>query len=317
MVLPKHLRPRMAQPVVPATPMIGNFNKKATNTLLVKTELGKVRQTTFNLPGPQHTYGKALFREDEGTGEMIMSWMEHVPNPHARPGRDFKALNKNAVVSGMVTAKQQTDFRKTHDARLKIGTHEDRRFTLADDFIHGKSTRCAACARVLRSAAPRITATWHAWTRGRPPPCMRGLHGCARSSPSPIPSPCDRAPRTPRRPSTPMVDLISSAYRWSWVAEHLEQEQAAAASPAPKTAVGRPRARSTPKQRSPQALRGAQLMQQAAEPFDPTLSSPAESATVGKKVRAVLLACHRRVAHARGTLSPRALHPRPLPRSLS
>eukprot|EP00306_Pavlova_sp_CCMP459_P022299 CAMPEP_0185558762 /NCGR_PEP_ID=MMETSP1381-20130426/52939_1 /TAXON_ID=298111 /ORGANISM="Pavlova sp., Strain CCMP459" /LENGTH=434 /DNA_ID=CAMNT_0028172333 /DNA_START=23 /DNA_END=1324 /DNA_ORIENTATION=+ len=158
--------PREEAPPVPPTPVIGTFRKNATNSIIVKDELGKCRQTTYNLPGPEHTYGKALFREDEGTGEMIMSWMEHKPNPHAKPGRDFKALNKRAVVSGAATAKAQTDFRKTHDARLKMGTHEDRKFTLADDFVHGKHTR----------------------------------------------------------PSTPIRELISSAYRWSWVADHLEEE---------------------------------------------------------------------------------------------
>eukprot|EP00304_Pavlova_gyrans_P004000 CAMPEP_0206040344 /NCGR_PEP_ID=MMETSP1466-20131121/5317_1 /ASSEMBLY_ACC=CAM_ASM_001126 /TAXON_ID=44452 /ORGANISM="Pavlova gyrans, Strain CCMP608" /LENGTH=270 /DNA_ID=CAMNT_0053415017 /DNA_START=29 /DNA_END=841 /DNA_ORIENTATION=- len=157
--------PRKEAPPVPPTPIIGNF-RKHNNCLLVKHELGTIKQTTYNLPGPHHTYGKALYREDEGTGEMIMSWMEHVPNPHAKPGRDFKALNKGAVIAGAVTAKKQNDYRKTHDARLKIGTHEDRRFSLADDFVHGKSTR----------------------------------------------------------PSTPIKDLVSSAYRWSWVANHLEDD---------------------------------------------------------------------------------------------
>mmetsp|Transcript_45797 Transcript_45797/g.107016 ORF Transcript_45797/g.107016 Transcript_45797/m.107016 type:complete len:287 (+) Transcript_45797:79-939(+) len=155
--------------LVPGTPLVGSFSahKKATNAMLVKAELGRVKKTTYKLPGPEHTYGKALFREDEGTGELVMGWMDHVPNPHAKPGRDFKALNKGAVVSGAVTSKQQVAYRKTHDARLKIGSHEDRRFTLADGYIHGRSTR----------------------------------------------------------PSTPMIELISSAYRWSWVAEHLESGQ--------------------------------------------------------------------------------------------
>lgn len=134
-------RPRIEAPLVPETPLIGNFGRKPANTLLIKPELGKGKQSTYRLPGPAHTYGKALFREDEGTGEMIMTWMEHTPNPHARPGRDFKALNKHAVVAGATTAKQQLEFRKTHDARLKVGTQEDRRFRLADDFVHGVATR--------------------------------------------------------------------------------------------------------------------------------------------------------------------------------
>ncbi|KAJ1640156.1 hypothetical protein T492DRAFT_832348 [Pavlovales sp. CCMP2436] len=112
--------------LVPGTPLVGSFSahKKATNAMLVKAELGRVKKTTYKLPGPEHTYGKALFREDEGTGELVMGWMDH-----------------GAVVSGAVTSKQQVAYRKTHDARLKIGSHEDRRFTLADGYIHGRSTR--------------------------------------------------------------------------------------------------------------------------------------------------------------------------------
>lgn len=160
-------------PQVPGTPLIGHTRPSAkTNALLTKPELGTVKQTTYSLPGPHHAYGKAMQREAEGTGELLMNWMEHKPNPHAKPGRDFKALNKRAVVAGLTTAKATSIYRKTHDARLKIGTHESRRFTLADDIVHGKSTR----------------------------------------------------------PSTPMDDLISSAYRWSWVASHLEQDQAKGAS---------------------------------------------------------------------------------------
>lgn len=202
-------RPRIDAPLVPSTPQIGGITRKHSNTMLIKPELGKVKQTTYKLPGAHHTYGKALYREDEGTGEMIMSWMEHEPNPHAKPGRDFKALNKGAVVAGATTAKQQLEFRKSHDARLKLGTHEERKFTLADGFVHGKATRCAP--RVPKSAL---------LTAALAPPARR-----ARAS--------RRLPRaaargrlaSPRRPSTPMNDLISSAYRWSWVAEHLEAER--------------------------------------------------------------------------------------------
>ena len=35
--------------------------------------------------------------------------------------RDFKKLNKFAVVGGMVTSKQNYEFRKTHDARIPFG----------------------------------------------------------------------------------------------------------------------------------------------------------------------------------------------------
>jgi hypothetical protein len=212
-------RPRIEAPLVPSTPQIGSFTRKMTNSLLIKPELGSVKQTTYTLPGRQHTYGKALYREDEGTGEMIMSWMEHMPNPHAKPGRDFKALNKGAVVAGATTAKAQIAYRKSHDVRLRLGTHEDRRFTLADGFIHGKATRYVhpSLARA-RSISPRI------------PRIARRDRSLTRAAQT-------RWPHTLDRPSTPMNDLISSAYRWSWVAEHMELGQGL---PAPEKKPTRP-----------------------------------------------------------------------------
>ena len=81
------------------------------NPLLVRTELAKVKPTTYDLPGQGHTFGKALERdaEDAGAGAPVfplsceqrslrrlsqraltrvraravtMSWKEHVKNPH-------------------------------------------------------------------------------------------------------------------------------------------------------------------------------------------------------------------------------------------
>lgn len=137
-------RPRVEATPVPSTPRMGTLGRRAASATLIKPELGKVRQTTYTLPGPAHTYGKANARGDKKTGQMIMSWKEHVPNPHATSGRDFKALNKGAIVAGATTAKEQLAYRLTHDARLKLGSRERRRSTPADDVVHGIPTKCAA-----------------------------------------------------------------------------------------------------------------------------------------------------------------------------
>eukprot|EP00741_Cyanophora_paradoxa_P025207 tig00000350_g24332.t1 len=92
------------------------------NMLLVRPELGRTRQTTYDLPeDPGFTFGKKLPGDPEGAGALVSQWVEHKPNPDALPGRDFKALNYASIRKGYVTAKQQQEFRLTHDARLKTG----------------------------------------------------------------------------------------------------------------------------------------------------------------------------------------------------
>lgn len=127
----------------PSTPLVGAHKRRTMNALLIKPELGSVKKTTYSLPGAEFTYGKALFREDEGTGE-VMSWREHTPKASVRQqGRDFMALNKGAIMSGATTAKQQAEFRKTHDARMKSPGQHSVPVVDASSLIHGRPTRCA------------------------------------------------------------------------------------------------------------------------------------------------------------------------------
>jgi len=49
--------------------------------------------------------------------------MEHTPNEATQPGRDFKKLNRMAIIKGSgLTPSQVADFRRTHDARLRGGS---------------------------------------------------------------------------------------------------------------------------------------------------------------------------------------------------
>lgn len=43
--------------------------------ILLKSELGKVKQSTYNLPGENHFYGKALSRDKTGAKEASSEWM--------------------------------------------------------------------------------------------------------------------------------------------------------------------------------------------------------------------------------------------------
>ncbi len=42
---------------------------------------------------------------------MISTWAGHVPNPHAKPGPDYLAMNKAAADSGLTKSKQIRGFR--------------------------------------------------------------------------------------------------------------------------------------------------------------------------------------------------------------
>ncbi|WIA42582.1 hypothetical protein OEZ86_008559 [Tetradesmus obliquus] len=92
-----------------------------TNVLISKTELGKVKRTTFNHSSPDTTYGAAMPHDAEGAWQVISKWQEHVPNPHAKPGPDFRAMNKAAADSGLVSSTQIRTFREGHPATLKTG----------------------------------------------------------------------------------------------------------------------------------------------------------------------------------------------------
>ena len=52
---------------------------------------------------------------------VVGNWAVHEPNPNVVPGRDFKKLNKHAVVEGATNCKTMSDYRSTHDFRLKLG----------------------------------------------------------------------------------------------------------------------------------------------------------------------------------------------------
>lgn len=93
-----------------------------TNVLLVHTELGKVKPRIFAKPASEDfAFGISKARDVEGAREVSMKWVEHTPNPNSVPGPDFKAMNKLASSSEIVTAKEVADFRKDNQITLKTG----------------------------------------------------------------------------------------------------------------------------------------------------------------------------------------------------
>ena len=68
--------------------------------------LGKVRQTTYDLPGDKHTYGKKVVDDPEPIKYVVNGWQtaSEAPEPPSKK-KDFKELNKMATKNGLFTAK--------------------------------------------------------------------------------------------------------------------------------------------------------------------------------------------------------------------
>mmetsp|Transcript_3521 Transcript_3521/g.5968 ORF Transcript_3521/g.5968 Transcript_3521/m.5968 type:complete len:244 (-) Transcript_3521:310-1041(-) len=91
------------------------------NCLLRKSELGKVKAITTALPPDDFAYGISRARDQEGAREVTFKWVTHKPNPDAKPGPDFKAMNSLAVHNEVIKAKDQRDFRLANPRSLKQG----------------------------------------------------------------------------------------------------------------------------------------------------------------------------------------------------
>jgi len=92
-----------------------------TNVLLTKSELGKVKPSTFPDKNEDRVFGAPNLRDAEGARDVTMVWKQHKPNPDDKPGPDFKKMNKKAAIRGLTSAPEQHLHRTTNYAYLKKG----------------------------------------------------------------------------------------------------------------------------------------------------------------------------------------------------
>uniref|UniRef100_A0A8C2GIL4 Cilia and flagella associated protein 77 n=1 Tax=Cyprinus carpio TaxID=7962 RepID=A0A8C2GIL4_CYPCA len=93
--------------------------------LLIKPALGKTKSRGLSYPGPDFVFGTATTVQDGGVPEAISSWHSHTMSTRNREAeRDFIALNREGVKSGLVTAKELHQYRATHDIRQQPLTRE-------------------------------------------------------------------------------------------------------------------------------------------------------------------------------------------------
>ena len=126
-----------------ATPLCGAHRPNKTNPLLTKTQLGTVKATTYDLPPDfQHSYGLVQERDGLTCGMVVDNWMAHDGTKDVAPARDFRALNKGAVMSGHVDCKGMQEYRATHDFRVKLGSEKKQMaMPINENTSFGRSTR--------------------------------------------------------------------------------------------------------------------------------------------------------------------------------
>ncbi len=94
------------------------------NYLIVKDDVGRSKPTTRDLPNLTFTYGKPdQIDKQESAALVCSSWVQHEgkASDDSNNPRNFMKLNKKAVISGSVTAKDNYVFRQTNDARIPFG----------------------------------------------------------------------------------------------------------------------------------------------------------------------------------------------------
>ena len=94
----------------------------------------------------EFTYGKSDLSNQEGAGEITTSWKTHSAKQTSDDNnpRDFKKLNKRAILDGMITAKDNYKYRKTHDNRIPFGLDalKTRGLSLPNEtFTYGRRNR--------------------------------------------------------------------------------------------------------------------------------------------------------------------------------
>ncbi|TSV94913.1 Cilia- and flagella-associated protein 77 [Bagarius yarrelli] len=85
-------------------------------------KLGKIKSRGLSYPGPDFVYGKVCTVKDGGAAEALSNW--YTPSlslsksaQYGKTERDFVALNREGLKSGLVTAKDLKQYRATHDIR--------------------------------------------------------------------------------------------------------------------------------------------------------------------------------------------------------
>jgi hypothetical protein len=110
---------------------------------LVRDDVGKAKETTYDLPEFQFSFGRPCPPDAEGVGAVISSWKVHRPRTASASVKDFTQLNRLSVRSGCATARDQTRFRTKANAFVKhvSGKVLKEKIVTSGEFAFGQPTR--------------------------------------------------------------------------------------------------------------------------------------------------------------------------------
>eukprot|EP00761_Pharyngomonas_kirbyi_P011276 gb/GECH01011301.1/.p1 GENE.gb/GECH01011301.1/~~gb/GECH01011301.1/.p1 ORF type:complete len:240 (+),score=46.28 gb/GECH01011301.1/:1-720(+) len=92
------------------TPRIGKRGSK-NNPLLVRKKLGRGKDPTTPLPGPEFSYGKPSPADPEPLKSLISSWKKPKAKTKSKKPIDFVKLNKMSVKNKATTSSDVSSFR--------------------------------------------------------------------------------------------------------------------------------------------------------------------------------------------------------------
>ncbi len=101
-----------------------------TNYVLVKSEVGKSRQPTRDLPSHDHVYGKPNKKDTHHAVDLLTTWTIPQTKEVISKESDFQKLNKAAIHVKATNPKAQAEFRNNNDIKRiapyhrKLNGHE-------------------------------------------------------------------------------------------------------------------------------------------------------------------------------------------------
>lgn len=118
------------------------------NELLIRDRVGQPKTRGLYLPSKGFIYGRPNDKREYTAADALRGYglgTSSLPfdRPNKQPERDFMALNKATLSAGLVTSKENYDFRATHDIRRKPPAEERRAKTrrLPANMVFGVPTR--------------------------------------------------------------------------------------------------------------------------------------------------------------------------------
>jgi hypothetical protein len=92
------------------------------NRILLQSELGKTKPSTYNLPQEEFTYGKKVYEDPEKADELLYKWKGHTYSSNNKIGKDkdFMETNKKCLSHLLHTAQDFSKFRKSSTSFKKV-----------------------------------------------------------------------------------------------------------------------------------------------------------------------------------------------------